>query len=83
MAESRCVLRAAAGGCDWRWPKLPKEGWRGVAVLRVAVGLLDENPLRNEPPGRASAVLATTIATTIAMMAAKRVHLNMKFTVVR
>jgi hypothetical protein len=27
--------------------------------------------------------LATTIATTIAMMAAKRVRLNMKFTVVR
>jgi hypothetical protein len=83
MAESRCGARAAAGGWVWRLPKLPKEGWRGVETLRDAVLLPDEKPPRNEPPGRASAVLATTIATTIAVMAAKRERLNMCFTVVR
>jgi len=76
-------VRAAAGGCDWRWPKVPKLGLLGVLTLRDTVLRPEEKPLRYELPGRASAVLATTIATTIAMMAAKRVRLNMNFTVVR
>ena len=83
IAESRCGVRAAAGGCAWRWPKLPKDGWRGVAMVRDAVLRPDENPPRKEPLGRASAGLAATIATTIAMTAAKRLRLNMSFTVVR
>ena len=83
MADSRCGARAGAGGCAWRLPKLPKAGWRWVPTLRETLLLREEKPLRNEPPGRASAVLATVIATTMAAMAAKRVRLNMKFTVVR